>query len=466
MVLAAVFVVSCRYDDSRLNDEVDSLRDSIQKLINSMDVLEDEVEALQKIVNALSDRVYVVSVVETGSGYTINFSDDTSVTISNGDSGESIFSDVRVENDEVVIVLKDGTQIRIPRFPELYFGVTATDGVEAGCTEEFALESKGVEQFSVVKPTGWKVRVDAQKVYVTAPEKDLDYAEYEGTIDFIAVGGGLSVITKVPVYAYVYEERQVEGDITLDFEGEYHHMLMAESGDCYGEPFYGLDESDPWGGLTFVSDEGYDVSFGLNFNWGGYHFYNGGLVPSRCNDMQGADYTNQLSVYYRDPVTGAGGYDGSQTFIVHNGYTDAKSLEYGMDSRTKIIFATPRKLKSVQIANSTYAYISMRDGSALSQSLNYANKGWFKIKATALDADEKELGSCEFYLADFRESSSCGLLEGWHEFNLSSLPECQYLMFNMEGSDSGENGLNTPAYFCMDNLVWTGLTTETVKVKL
>ena len=41
----------------------------------------------------------------------------------------------------------------------------------------------------------------------------------------------------------------------------------------------------------------------------------------------------------------------------------------------------------------------------------------------------------------------------WYTCDISSLGKVTSLKFTMEGSDTGEWGLNTPAYFAFDNVV-------------
>ena len=60
----------------------------------------------------------------------------------------------------------------------------------------------------------------------------------------------------------------------------------------------------------------------------------------------------------------------------------------------------------------------------------------------------------EFYLADYRyaDNSLDYLVDEWTWVDLSGLGAIAQLEFSLEGSDMGMFGLNTPAYFAMDNL--------------
>ena len=416
--LLAGALFSCQdyepYDDSGINSELDRLEESINDLLASTNALEEDVEALRQIVDALSKNLHIVSVAETGETTVINLSDGSSITINHPSEAETpeipeaLFKEAYVDGEVFVVVLADGTEIRLPMYEELQFVIDASsvDGVEAGKTVSVSIDTKGVDDFSVVKPVGWTVAVSGNEVSVTAPQEGLDYAEYEGTIDFIAVGHGESIIAKLPVYAYVY--RPGTEEIALDFEGDYYYVRLAEAGDNYGNCFYNVPEDDQWQGMNFVSDENFDVFFGTNLSYGSYQMYNGSLLVSYSNNMEQGDFNNQLSVYFSDPVTGMGGHGGSKHFGVNF------SVVGGYGEPTRINFATPRKLLRMYVANSTYAYLLMRDGNPFGtgKPFGYETRDWFKIVAYALDENMERVGSAEFYLADFRTPDAPGLLEG------------------------------------------------------
>ncbi|HBE55718.1 MAG TPA: hypothetical protein DDW22_06960, partial [Prevotellaceae bacterium] len=46
-----------------------------------------------------------------------------------------------------------------------------------------------------------------------------------------------------------------------------------------------------------------------------------------------------------------------------------------------------------------------------------------------------------------------GFMTKWCTCSIASLGKVTSLKFTMEGSDTGEYGLNTPAYFALDNVV-------------
>ena len=57
------------------------------------------------------------------------------------------------------------------------------------------------------------------------------------------------------------------------------------------------------------------------------------------------------------------------------------------------------------------------------------------------------VGSVDFYLAH-----NGSIVNTWQSVDLSSLSAAKTLEFDLTSSDTGPYGMNTPAYFAMDNL--------------
>ena len=86
-IIALSAVVGCSYDDTALWREMEYVKDRVTSLEEAVIKTNEDIVALQTIVDALQKNLYVVSVTPTAEGYTILFSDSTSVTISNGKDG-------------------------------------------------------------------------------------------------------------------------------------------------------------------------------------------------------------------------------------------------------------------------------------------------------------------------------------------------------------------------------------------
>ena len=71
-----------------------------------------------------------------------------------------------------------------------------------------------------------------------------------------------------------------------------------------------------------------------------------------------------------------------------------------------------------------------------------------------LDDQGREVGVEPFYLADYRDGKS-DALSAWTWVDLTGLGDnVSRLEFRMDSTDVGQFGMNTPAYFAIDNLTY------------
>lgn len=172
-------------------------------------------------------------------------------------------------------------------------------------------------------------------------------------------------------------------------------------------------------------------------------YWKGGFSYSNKTDVTTAGYTNSYSC-----IKGAGAGNSSNYAVFNNSDTTAVSIPSGTT------------FDGFWINNSTYAYLSMKNGDAFakkfgdstnSASVPYPSLGndWFKLTIKGENND-----SVEFYLADFRgPSSSDYIIKDWTYVSLAGLNRAsRKLTFKLSSSDTGTYGMNTPAYFCMDSL--------------
>ena len=101
------------------------------------------------------------------------------------------------------------------------------------------------------------------------------------------------------------------------------------------------------------------------------------------------------------------------------------------------------------ITNSAYAYNSMMGGDSFAK--KFEKGDWFKLTITGYDVDGEVTGTKDYYLADLREEATAFILNDWRYVDLSSLGTVSKLGFELTSSDTGDYGMNTPAYFCFDN---------------
>lgn len=169
--------------------------------------------------------------------------------------------------------------------------------------------------------------------------------------------------------------------------------------------------------------------------------YWSGFSVSNMKDIATPGYGNQYSA-----ITG-GGADESENYAV-----------VFFPGELMLEFEQPVNVSGFELTNSTYAYLSMRDGDPSGFSKKFggedgADPDFFKLLVWGTDASGKLTHTVEFFLADFRKEKpeeKC-IVNSWEWIDLSSLGTVVSLHFDMESSDMGEYGMNTPAYFCMDN---------------
>ncbi len=218
-------------------------------------------------------------------------------------------------------------------------------------------------------------------------------------------------------------------------EGNYH---TANFEDNQLEPdsyWYGSDGS---GG--FNSSHAY---FPNNYN-ADYDSFTGWAYSNMANDTT-SGFSNQYSA-----ITAAG-------FDTLSSGGSNYGLSY-VSGASKVMFtdSSAHKVKGLYVTNSTYAALSMKYGDDYAKKFggpDGTDPDWFKLSIWGYQ-DGAKTDTVEFYLADYRfeDNSKDYIVETWQWVDLSSLGEIDSLGFGLSSSDVGDYGMNTPAYFCIDNL--------------
>jgi len=179
----------------------------------------------------------------------------------------------------------------------------------------------------------------------------------------------------------------------------------------------------------------YDTGFG-------YSFLSYGFIYSNETDSVTPGYTNPNSA-----IT-AKGYAGSNNYIV----------TYGSHNNLHIVDTTHAdSVLGFYITNNTYAYRSMLNGDGFSKKFGGVtgnDTDFFQLKIKGYHNGIEKADSVLFYLADFHYTSPTNhyIVNNWQWVNLSSLGKVDSLTFSLSSSDTaGGFGMNTPAYFCIDN---------------
>ena len=186
-----------------------------------------------------------------------------------------------------------------------------------------------------------------------------------------------------------------------------------------------------------------------SFKSGGIAFHN-----SYNNDWQywsGFAYSNIIDIVTE-------GYGNQYSAITGRGY--AGSANYAVcypSPSAEASFSAVTKVSGFYITNSTYAYLSMKNGDQFSKKFggeNGSDPDFFKLMIEALNDAGKPVDTVYFYLADFRfaDNSKDYILNKWSWVDLSELKEANKLRFSLSSSDNSYGFMNTPGYFCMDDL--------------
>ncbi len=197
-----------------------------------------------------------------------------------------------------------------------------------------------------------------------------------------------------------------------------------------------LNDSSPDTGFVFdnlffpnsFTDCGPDCEF-----WSGW-------AISADTDVTTPGFMNQYSSIVGEGADGTPAY--AVTFAFSESYVALDLNQPGMTT-----------IPSVHVTNSTYAYLSMRDGDSVAKKFGGEtgdDPDYFLLTVKTYSEDELQ-DSILFYLADFRfeDNSQDYILDEWMEIEFPSA-QVDSVTFGLSSSDVGMFGMNTPAYFCAD----------------
>lgn len=196
-----------------------------------------------------------------------------------------------------------------------------------------------------------------------------------------------------------------------------------------------LNGSDLSGGFTAGN-----VFMPNNFN-PNWNAWSGWAITS-MRDTVTPGYTNDLSA-----ITGTG-YN-SSTYAISYASPFSK-LELQGDAFGGIV-------NGFYITNATYTYLSLRDGDGFAKKFGGVtgdDPDYLLLTIEKYKDGVLGMESVEFYLADYRfsDNSQDYIVDDWQYVDLTGLGDVDSLIFTLSSTDVGAAGMNTPAYFCMDDL--------------
>ena len=199
-------------------------------------------------------------------------------------------------------------------------------------------------------------------------------------------------------------------DVTLSSDGYWN------GSDGSGPKVIGMSS---FNNVYTVFDSGYEA-------WSGFAF-------SNTTDIKDVSYNNEFSAYV------SSGGDAKNIYAV----------SYASDDAASISFLSEVNILKADFTNTTIAYFSMLNGDGFAK--KFEKDDWFKLTVIGFDAAGTKKAEVEYLLADYTNGKSF-IASNWTEVDLTDLKGVAKLVFNLESTDNGDWGMNTPAYFCMDNL--------------
>lgn len=208
-------------------------------------------------------------------------------------------------------------------------------------------------------------------------------------------------------------------------------------------------EDQPLAAESFYN--GADLAGGFTSN--GVHFSN--LFDPTWQSWSGFAFSNQTD-------TTTPGFGNQYSSIAGSGA--ANSSHYGVafvsafDDPATISLPQSMRVESIAITNTTYAGLSMQLGDQFAKKFGGPSGNdpdFLRLDIHGMDSNGDSVGTVEFYLADFRSNNSNDdhIVDQWTTVDLSSLgSDVASLQFEMETTDVGDFGANTPSYFAFDNL--------------
>ncbi len=188
-------------------------------------------------------------------------------------------------------------------------------------------------------------------------------------------------------------------------------------------------QSDGWGGMFYpCSYEEQGLTVNTNYC---VTYWTGFAISARTE-------TSFASPYSPDQYNNvAGGAHTGKNFLV---------AQYAYNNETITIGgASGAVVKSLWFTNSAYTVNSILNGDSYSGP-KFNAEDWLKCTITGTHADGTTA------TVDLDLASNGSYVDTWQQAHLLSLGKVVSLAFSFSGSRTGDYGLNTPAYICIDDI--------------
>ena len=207
--------------------------------------------------------------------------------------------------------------------------------------------------------------------------------------------------------------------------------------------YLGTDKSDPYGDPTYqYYKQPITIDpFILTHSFTDYGFGEG-FTYTNTTDKTTPGYMNLSAIT-------ANGFKTNTYFIANAG-------GYGLVAEITFKDGKAYNAKECYVTNSTYAYLAIKDhndGNDTPYVKEWTEDDTFTLTITGYNGTEKT-ASVDFLLANGND-----IVNTWQQVDLTKLGKVTKIQFSMSSTDESIYGgisyMNTPAYFCLDQLTVT-----------
>lgn len=179
--------------------------------------------------------------------------------------------------------------------------------------------------------------------------------------------------------------------------------------------------------------------------WDGIKYYSfTGFCPSRAHDTE--DYTGGDWTQHQWSAIAPGTGD----LVIAHWNTQETSATPILERSCAIGFSTTVTPGTFWIANTTWAYYAMLNGSAFSKPFGAADSMTLHVHGVLNGKDNGKT-------VDVALAKNGHIEDQWIQADLSALGQVDAMYFTMTSTDSGQWGMNTPAYFAMRRMTLSTL---------
>ena len=213
-----------------------------------------------------------------------------------------------------------------------------------------------------------------------------------------------------------------------------------------------IEEPDGFGGTVSVGT--FDSGTATFLNESNAFGLGWGFAVSNRTDTTTPGFTSGTSA-----ITGTGLGEGADNYATGFGFRDNLDPTDVGQLQSLPWFDVPEGFSatSAWFTNTTYSALSMRQGDSFAKQFggeSGTDPDFFQLNVYGSSDGDALPHRIELLLADFRfeDSGSDYILDEWTQVDLSPLAEADRIYFDLDSSDVGMFGMNTPGYFAIDNI--------------